>query len=180
MKIYTGSGDDGSTSLRGGRRVPKSHARIEALGSMDELIAWIGLLRSHKENENRNAILVYIQDQLMSSAASLAYDVENPTGKQVLPDTDCITRLEQEIDMMDASLPELKSFILPGGNIVVSHCHIARCVCRRTESAIIRLNEGEYPPRIITEFLNRLSDYLFVLARLISLELDNEEIKWSR
>jgi cob(I)alamin adenosyltransferase len=180
MKIYTRSGDDGYTSLRGGRRVPKSHAHIEALGSMDELIAWIGLLRSYKENENRNAILVYIQDQLMSSAASLTYDVENPTGNQVLPDADCITRLEQEIDRMDASLPELKSFILPGGNIVVSHCHIARCVCRRTESAIIRLYDSEYLPRIITEFLNRLSDYLFVLARLISLELDNEEIKWSR
>ena len=178
MKIYTRSGDDGNTSLSGGRRLPKDHIRIDAYGSVDELIAWIGMLRSHKENRSRNDILVYIQDQLMSSAAALAYDSENPVGKQVLPDLECVTILEQEIDRMEAALPPLKSFILPGGNIVVSHCHIARCVCRRTERRVLSLNKSEYTPEIIHKFLNRLSDYLFVLGRLLSLELDNEEINW--
>jgi cob(I)alamin adenosyltransferase len=159
MKIYTRTGDDGTTSLSGGRRLPKSHVRIEAYGAVDELIAWIGLLRSHKENIKRHEILVYIQEQLMS-------------------DEGCVTVLEQEIDRMEKSLPPLKSFILPGGNIVISHCHIARCVCRRTERRVLSLNNSEYSPEIIHKFLNRLSDYLFVLGRLLSVELDNKEITW--
>lgn len=178
MKIYTRTGDDGNTSLSGGRRLPKSHIRIEAYGAVDELIAWIGLLRSHKENLIRHKILVYIQEQLMASASALARANDNPVGQQLLPDPGCVTLLEQEIDSMEKSLPPLKSFILPGGNIVISHCHIARCVCRRTERRVLSLNKSEYTPEIIHKFLNRLSDYLFMLSRLLSVELNNEEITW--
>jgi cob(I)alamin adenosyltransferase len=178
MKIYTRTGDDGTTSLSGGRRLPKHHIRIEAYGTIDELIAWIGMLRSHKENSGRKEIFIYIQDQLMASAAALAFDNENPKGNQPLPDSDCVTLLEKEIDRMETSLGPSESFILPGGNIAISHCHIARCVCRRAERAVIRLNESEYSPEIVNRFLNRLSDYLFILSRVLSLELDNEEIKW--
>jgi cob(I)alamin adenosyltransferase len=177
MKIYTLTGDDGTTSLSGGRRVPKHSIRIEAYGSVDELIAWIGLLRSHNENHNRKELLIYIQNQLMKCAAALAYDRENSNSKKILPDTDCISIIEKEIDRMEDTLPPLKNFILPGGNILVSYCHIARCVCRRAERAVLRLNEIEESPEIVNKFLNRLSDYLFILSRRISLELDIEDIK---
>ncbi|MBK7132408.1 MAG: cob(I)yrinic acid a,c-diamide adenosyltransferase [Bacteroidales bacterium] len=179
MKIYTLTGDDGTTSLSGGRRVPKHSLRVEAYGSVDELIAWIGLLRDHKENTSRKDLLVYIQDQLMRCAAGLAYDSENSRSREILPLPDCIPVLEKEIDKMEATLVPLRNFILPGGNIVVSHCHIARCVCRRAERAVLRLNEAEGSPELIYKFLNRLSDYLFVLSRKIALETDSEEVKWS-
>jgi cob(I)alamin adenosyltransferase len=179
MKIYTLTGDDGTTSLSGGRRVPKHSIRVEAYGSVDEVIAWIGLLRDHKENKKREKILIYIQDQLMLCAAALAYDCENINSRKLLPETECVSVLEREIDNMEAVLPPLKNFILPGGNLFVSHCHIARCVCRRAERAVLRLNESEETPEIVNKFLNRLSDYLFQLSRVIALELDIEEIKWS-
>jgi cob(I)alamin adenosyltransferase len=178
MKIYTLTGDDGTTSLSGGRRVPKHSLRVEAYGSVDELIAWIGLLRDHEENYKRREFLIYIQSQLMKCAAGLAYDCENINSKKILPDSDVITILEKEIDIIEDTLPELKNFILPGGNKLVSYCHIARCVCRRAEREVLRLNKAEESPEIINKFLNRLSDYLFVLSRKISLELDIEEIKW--
>jgi len=179
MKIYTLTGDDGTTSLAGGRRVPKHCLRVEAYGSVDELITWIGLLRSYPENNNRRNFLIYIQDQLMASAASLSNDPDNNIkSKSVLPDSDCIKNVEAEIDRMDTDIPELRSFVLPGGNVIVSNCHIARCVCRRAERSVLRLRETEYTPDIIVKFLNRLSDYLFVLSRKLSLELNNEEIKW--
>ncbi|MCX6252990.1 MAG: cob(I)yrinic acid a,c-diamide adenosyltransferase [Bacteroidia bacterium] len=179
MKIYTLTGDDGTTSLSGGRRVPKHSIRIEAYGSVDELIAWIGLLRDHNKNHKRKELLIYIQDQLMKCAAALAYDRENSNSKKILPDTDCISIIEKEIDRMEDTLPPLKNFVLPGGNILVSYCHIARCVCRRAERAVLRLSEVEESPEIVNKFLNRLSDYLFVLSRKISLELDIEDVKWS-
>ncbi len=179
MKIYTLTGDDGTTSLSGGRRVPKHSLRVEAYGSVDELIAWIGLLRDHKENLLRKEMLIMIQDQLMRCAAGLAYDRENSKSREVLPESESITLLEREIDRMENSLPPLNHFILPGGNIVVSHCHIARCVCRRAERAVLRLNDVEGSPEIIYKFLNRLSDFLFVLSRKIGLDTDSEEVKWS-
>jgi cob(I)alamin adenosyltransferase len=179
MKIYTLTGDDGTTSLSGGRRVPKHSVRVEAYGSVDEIIAWIGLLRDHKENINRKDLLIYIQDQLMRCAAALAYDSENPGSRSILPEPYCISVLEKEIDLMEESLPQLQNFILPGGNILISYCHIARCVCRRAERAISTLNKTEKTPEIVNKFINRLSDFLFVLSRKISLELDTEEIKWS-
>jgi len=179
MKIYTLTGDDGTTSLSGGRRVPKHSIRVEAYGSVDELVAWFGLLRDHKENLNRKEVLIYIQRQLMDCAAALAYDSKNSSSKMILPDPECVSVIEKEIDLMEETLPLLKNFILPGGNILVSYCHIARCVCRRTERAVLRLNITEESPEIIGKFLNRLSDFLFVLSRKISLDLDIEEITWS-
>jgi cob(I)alamin adenosyltransferase len=178
MKIYTRTGDDGTTSLAGGRRIPKHHVRIEAYGSVDELISWTGLLRDSVVNNQVKEILLYIQNQLMKCAAALAWDKENTSLKKILPDPECVEILENEIDRMDAKLPALNNFILSGGHYLVSYCHIARCVCRRAERAVIRLNVSEETPEIINRFLNRLSDYLFVLSRLLSLELDIEEIKW--
>ena len=178
MKIYTLTGDDGTTSLSGGRRVSKHSIRVEAYGSVDELIAWIGLLRDHKENQKRKELLIYVQNQLMRCAAALASDSKNPNSKKILPDPDCISLIEKEIDIMEETLPPLNNFILPGGNILVSYCHIARCVCRRAERAVLRLNKTEESPEIVNKFLNRLSDFLFVLSRKIALDIDIEEIKW--
>jgi cob(I)alamin adenosyltransferase len=178
MKIYTLTGDDGTTSLSGGRRVLKHSLRVEAYGSVDELIAWVGLLRDQNKNIKIIEFLLYIQDQLMRCAAALASDPENSTGKKPIPGADCVTVIEREIDRMEKTLTTLNNFILPGGNVLVSHCHITRCVCRRAERAVLRLNESEESPPIVNKFLNRLSDYFFVLSRCIALELDIEEIKW--
>jgi cob(I)alamin adenosyltransferase len=179
MKIYTLTGDDGTTSLSGGRRVPKHSIRVEAYGSVDELVAWIGLLRDHKENIERKELLIYIQSQLMRCAAALACDSKNIHSKKILPDPECISLIEKEIDMMEETLPPLSNFILPGGNLLISYCQITRCVCRRTERSVLRLNETEESPEIVNKFLNRLSDFLFVLSRRIALDLDIEEIKWT-
>jgi len=178
MKIYTHTGDDGFTSLSGGERIPKYHPRVEAYGSVDEVIAWVGLLRSCVENVSRKEILLYIQDQLMKCSATLATRDKKGGKPEFLPEKDCVEKLEHEIDMMEEHLPSLKNFILPGGNIAVSYCHIARCVCRRAERATLNLNKTEKIPDIVYKFLNRLSDYLFVLGRLISKELDIQEINW--
>jgi len=178
MKIYTRTGDDGTTSLSGGRRVPKFHPRVEAYGSVDELISWIGLLRGCPVNKSRKDLLLYIQDQLMIAAATLAMDPLNIKAPKVIPDKNSIAKLEKEIDKMEKKLPPLKNFILPGGNAEVSYCQIARCVCRRAERSVLKLDETEKTPEIIIKFLNRLSDYLFVLSRKISYKLDIEEIKW--
>ena len=176
MKIYSLTGDDGSTSLAGGKRVKKHSLRIESYGSIDELIAWIGLLRDHKENAQRRYILIYIQTQLMLCANNLASDYENSKAKIILPEQDCLSVLENEIDKMEETLPPLQNFILPGGATLISYCHIARCVCRRAERAVVRLNESEKTPAIVIKFLNRLSNYLFVLSRKIASDLDVEQI----
>jgi cob(I)alamin adenosyltransferase len=178
VKIYTRTGDDGTTSLSGGKRVSKNSARVEAYGSVDELIAWIGLLRSLPENNRREELIIYIQDQLMKCAAHLSSEYRRGENIGLLPDADCTAVLEREIDKMDGELPELRNFILPGGNILVSYCHIARCVCRRAERCVNKLNEAEETAEIVNKFLNRLSDYLFVLSRKVALELDIEQIKW--
>jgi cob(I)alamin adenosyltransferase len=179
MKIYTRTGDDGTTSLSNGSRVPKHYIRVEAYGTVDELISWIGMLRSCQENAKRQSFLVHIQDNLMTCAAMLSSSSEEGKGRKITPSNEWLSALESEIDEMEKSLPGLENFILPGGNQIVSYCHIARCVCRRAERMVLKLNETEKTPEIIYKYLNRLSDYLFVLSRLISLELDNEEIKWS-
>lgn len=178
MKIYTRTGDDGTTSLSGGERIPKSHIRVAAYGAVDEVIAWTGLLRSFSENNSRAEILLFIQDQLMKCSATLASRDDGGSHSEFLPDEDCILKIEREIDTMEASLPQISNFILPGGNTIVSYCHIARCVCRRAERTVLKLNETEKIPDIVYKFLNRLSDYLFVLSRLISKELDIQEIGW--
>jgi cob(I)alamin adenosyltransferase len=178
MKIYTRTGDDGTTSLVGGARIPKCDIRVEAYGSVDELISWIGVLRDSAVNEKRNGILIYIQDQLMIAAAMLATDPKEKKRTKISPDKNCIRKLENEIDRMEKRLKPLDGFILPGGDIQVSFCHIARCVCRRAERAIARLTTRDEVPEKVVRLLNRLSDYLFVLSRVMSLELDNEEVRW--
>ena len=180
MKIYTRTGDDESTSLLGGKKVPKFHPRVESYGTVDELIAWIGLLKDYPENSSRSDILSYIQDQLMHCTAVLAVDPEVGKVEDFLPDENCLVAIENEIDKMESLLKPLKGFLLPGGHPVISYCNIARCVCRRAERAVLRLNQSEKIPAIIYMFLNRLSDYLFVLSRKISLELDIDEISWNK
>lgn len=179
MKIYTRTGDDGTTSLSGGRRVPKFYIRVEAYGSVDELISWIGMLRSCPENEKRSKFLIQIQNNLMICAAVLSTGKEEGKSGKIMHDNKWIPILEKEIDEMEMTLPHLENFILPGGNQIVSYCHIARCVCRRTERTVLKLNETEKIPEIIYKYLNRLSDYLFILSRQLSFELDNEDIKWT-
>jgi cob(I)alamin adenosyltransferase len=179
MKIYTRTGDDGTTSLAGGSRVPKYNLRIEACGSVDEVLSWIGLIRDFRENSGRRDTLIYIQDQLMRCAVTLATEKADNKKDNLLPDKKSISFLEGEIDMMEAKLPPIRNFILPGGSVLVSYCNIARSVCRRAERTIAELKNAENVPEIVPEFINRLSDYLFVLSRLISLELDNKEITWS-
>jgi cob(I)alamin adenosyltransferase len=178
MKIYTRDGDDGTTSLAGGKRIPKHYPRVDAYGNIDEVISWIGLLKDQSVNSERKELLFYIQDQLMRCASSLATDPEKIDKSIILPEVDCITKLELAIDIMDRRLTPMTSFIIPGGHPAISFCHLARCVCRRTERSVILLKETEFVHEIIIRFLNRLSDFLFVLSRIICLELDIEEVKW--
>jgi cob(I)alamin adenosyltransferase len=178
MKIYTRTGDKGETSLIGGTRVPKDHYRIEAYGTIDELNSYIGLVKDSFEHEHTREILGKLQDRLFSIGSHLAADPER--SRMVLPQLNeaDLVLLEQEIDRMDMVLPALKNFILPGGHPIVSYCHIARCVCRRAERATVKLDHHEKVEPIILHYLNRLSDYLFVLARFIGLELKTPEINW--
>lgn len=179
MKIYTRTGDDGSTSLGDGQRVPKFHPRIEACGTIDELISWIGLLRGFQENESRVQTLLFIQSNLMRFASLLSLPVakEAESGDRTAADRSVLF-LENEIDTLESKLPPLHHFILPGGHILVSYCQITRCVCRRAERKVLLVNDTAKIPYSVCKFLNRLSDYLFVLARTISIEVDNDEVKW--
>ena len=178
MKIYTKGGDQGETSLIGGKRVPKCHERIEAYGDADELIAFIGLLRDSLDDDNHKNLLLQIQDRLMTAASLLA--AETDQFKANLPEIheEDILVLENNIDRMDKELPEIHSFILPGGHPAISICHVARTVCRRTERHIIKLSEITESDKLIIKYLNRLSDFLFVFSRLISSELGVDENPW--
>lgn len=178
MKIYTKTGDTGTTSLLGGARVSKAHIRIEAYGTVDELNSYIGLLRDQPVNQNRKDILKTIQDRLFTLGADLA--TEPGKDKVVKPDLfeSDIDLLETEMDRMDEQLPALTSFVLPGGHHSVSFAHLARCVCRRAERISIALNDQEKVSPLVIKYLNRLSDYLFVLGRLMAQELNAEEVKW--
>ncbi|NNK73988.1 MAG: cob(I)yrinic acid a,c-diamide adenosyltransferase [Flavobacteriaceae bacterium] len=185
MKIYTKTGDKGSTSLFGGTRVPKHHIRIESYGTVDELNSHLGLLRDQQINSHYKTVLAKIQDNLFTLGATLATDPEKAelkSGKSRLNipmiDHDSIEFLENEIDEMNDVLPPMTNFILPGGHQTVSFCHIARCVCRRAERLAVALNELETVHSDVLTYLNRLSDYLFVLARKLSHDLQAEEIKW--
>jgi cob(I)alamin adenosyltransferase len=179
MKIYTKTGDKGETSLFGGKRVKKSHPRIEAYGTVDELNAFIGLLKDQEVNHRRKDLLKEIQDRLFTIGANLASDPEK--NKLKVPDLqeDDIILLEKEMDKMDENLPLLRNFVLPGGHTAVSFAHLARTVCRRAERQCIVLSEDEFVPEIVIQYLNRLSDYLFVLSRLMTKELGVEEITWN-
>jgi len=180
MKIYTKTGDKGTTSLIGGTKVSKAHLRIEAYGTVDELNSYIGLCKDLLIDTGSKILLQEVQDRLFTIGAALACDPEKET-KLKIPDLkeQDITLLEQEIDKMSEQLPPMKSFILPGGHPTISHLHIGRCICRRAERCCVRLEEeqNEVEP-IIIKYLNRLSDYLFVLARYTTHQLNAEEIPW--
>ncbi|MBG7630069.1 MAG: cob(I)yrinic acid a,c-diamide adenosyltransferase [Bacteroidetes bacterium] len=185
MKIYTKTGDKGKTSLFGGTRVPKYHLRIEAYGTIDELNAHIGLVRDQKVDDHTASILLKIQNELFTLGSMLATPPEKEllkSGKQRLniekTDANKIMVLEKEMDTMNETLPPMTHFILPGGNPIVSHCHIARCVCRRAERITTQLSdESNLNPQILM-YLNRLSDYLFVLARKLTFDTKSLEIPW--
>ena len=185
MKIYTKTGDEGTTGLFGGSRVQKNNIRIESYGTVDELNAYIGLIKDQEISHEINQSLLKIQHDLFTLGAMLATPQEKETlqnGKERLNnlkiDEQSILFLEKEIDQMELELPQMTHFILPGGHQTVSFCHIARCVCRRAERLSVALSEHEYINTIILKYLNRLSDYLFVLARKLSKDLLVAEIKW--
>lgn len=178
MKIYTKTGDAGTTSLFGGKRVSKADLRIDTYGTVDELNSWIGVVRDQPVNEKRKNILTEIQDRLFTVGSILATEPGNTKVKiPSLIETD-ITFLEKEIDTMDSELPPMRSFVLPGGNQSVSFCHVTRTVCRRAERLTIALNSQEPVDALVIKYLNRLSDYLFVLARKMALELKVEDTPW--
>ncbi len=177
-KIYTKGGDKGETSLLGGTRVLKSHERVEAYGNLDELNSFIGLIRDQDINPHYREILGRVQEVLFISEALVARDPEKETRELPVFGDDDIHILEKEIDAMNDELPSLTQFILPGGHTVVSYCHIARTVCRRAERSLIRLNTNGPLDEIIIRYINRLSDYLFVLARKTGMDLGVEERPW--
>ncbi|ELR69101.1 Cob(I)alamin adenosyltransferase PduO [Fulvivirga imtechensis AK7] len=178
MKVYTKTGDKGTTALFGGARVSKSHDRINAYGTIDELNSYIGLVRDQEVNHKRRTILVEVQDRLFTIGSVLATEPGNKKVKTPHLGEDDIEALEVEIDKMEEELPPMKNFILPGGHPSVSFCHVARCVCRRAERLVVALNDHEAVNPLVIQYLNRLSDYLFVLARKMSKELNAEETPW--
>lgn len=177
FKIYTKTGDEGQTALFGGKRLPKSHLRIECYGTVDELNSFLGLVRDRTEDEHVRGILFEIQNRLFDLGANLASDPSKNFPSPTVGQTD-IQLLEHEIDEMEATLPPLKNFILPGGHPTVSHCHVARCVCRRAERLVVALNMEEPVSPEVLKYLNRLSDYLFVLARKLGQNLGASEVVW--
>ena len=185
MKVYTKTGDTGTTALFGGTRVPKHHIRIESYGTVDELNSHIGLIRDQDMSDLYKNVLIEVQDRLFTVGAILATPPEKETLKNGQPrlqnlgivESD-IEFLENEIDTMEEALPPMTHFVLPGGHTTVSYCHIARCVCRRAERLAVHLNDIEPTDERVIKYLNRLSDYLFVLARKLSHDLNADEIQW--
>jgi len=176
-KIYTKTGDDGTTGLFGGARLPKNHIRIEAYGTVDELNSVIGWLMTFIKDSDTNTFLLSVQSRLFTVGSNLASDPEKEMITPDLVDED-IRTIEESIDVMQNGLPPLKHFILPGGSPSVSAAHLARTVCRRAERRCVALAyESEVEPKIIL-YLNRLSDYFFVLARWLAQKEGVEEIKW--
>ena len=178
MKIYTKKGDTGQTVLIGGSKVNKDHLRINAYGTVDELNAYLGLLRDLVTDSTIATHLLKLQDRLFVMGALLAE--QNGGSNMKLPQLNeqDIVFLEEQIDAMEMTLPQMTHFILPGGHVIVSHCHIARCVCRRAERTLVSLQQQEDCPAICLQYLNRLSDYLFVLSRFLSQKLNAEELIW--
>lgn len=187
MKIYTKTGDKGKTSLIGGKRVSKSDNRIETYGTIDELNSFVGLLRDQQIDEQIKLHLIKIQHKLFSLGTLLAIDPdnekfnspENPYSKLQITTAD-IKYLEDEMDLMDAILPPLQHFILPGGHPAVSICHICRTICRKAERSCVSLNDVSEVSENIIMYLNRLSDFFFVLARKLTYDLGSEEIIWNQ
>ena len=179
MKIYTKTGDKGTTALFTGKRVPKHHIRIESYGTLDELNSWVGLLRDQEIDPHYQNTLTQIQEKLFTLGAILATEPTKDNRLKIprVKETDR-TFLEQEIDAMNRALPPMTHFILPGGHTTVSYCHVARTICRRAERMISYLHEEEPLPDTVLSYINRLSDYLFVLARKLSNDLKAKEVKW--
>ncbi|HEY52200.1 MAG TPA: cob(I)yrinic acid a,c-diamide adenosyltransferase [Caldilineae bacterium] len=179
MKIYTKTGDLGETGLFGGRRVPKHHLRIEAYGTVDETNAMLGLAASRcSDSELLNAIL-RVQSELFSVGSDLATPLDVQSAHIVRVDDTFVQRLEREIDAWEETLPALKNFILPGGNESAATLHVARTICRRAERAVTALAEQEAINPVTQRYLNRLADWLFVLARTANHRAGNEETGWS-
>ena len=178
MKIYTKTGDSGKTSLVEGTRISKAHLRIDSYGHVDELNAFLGLLAGHILNKGRYPFLKNIQDNLFVIGSNLASDPSKRATRIPPIEESDIEQLETAMDQMDAQLPELRHFVLPGGAEVVSHAHICRTVCRRAERAATRLAETDEVPEMVLKYLNRLSDYFFVLSRMLAQEAGAEEVKW--
>ncbi|MCB0402535.1 MAG: cob(I)yrinic acid a,c-diamide adenosyltransferase [Flavobacteriales bacterium] len=178
MKIYTKTGDQGETSLFGGKRVPKYDIRIEAYGTVDELNSYIGLIRDQEMDDQVIDLLLQVQDRLFTLGSILATEPGNTKVKVPELFESDVEQLEQAIDAMNEQLPAMRSFILPGGHTTVSFCHIARCVCRRAERLVIHLSDLEPVNPLTYKYLNRLSDYLFVLARKLSADLKANEVPW--
>lgn len=180
IRIYTKTGDTGKTALIGGTKVPKSHIRIESYGTVDELNSFIGLLYDNLSDDHMHRVLGEIQDRLFTIGSSLACDPEKEPRMKLpdLKETD-IQALEQEIDRMNEQLPAMRSFILPRGHVAVSTAHVARCVCRRAERHCVNMHEQElFIDPLVIKYLNRLSDYLFMLSRWIAHTLKVEEVAW--
>lgn len=178
MKVYTRKGDAGETSLIGGTRIKKSNIRIDAYGTVDELNSFIGVIRDSAKDKFKDEELAGIQDNLFTLGADLATDkskskMDNP----ILMDED-VSLLEDSIDAMDQELEPLKNFIIPGGDLTSSYCHVARCVCRRAERIAIELSENDEVDPKILKYLNRLSDYLFILARAYTAKHKGVETLW--
>lgn len=178
MRIYTKTGDEGSTALFGGKRVSKADLRIEAYGTVDELNSWLGLVRDQPVNEGRGQLLIAIQNNLFVIGSMLAAEPGNRKIKIPVLGKAAVADLEEAIDRMDAALPPLRAFVLPGGNQSVSVCHVARTVCRRAERYLVALHQAEPADPSLLIYLNRLSDFLFVLSRAMAQELDVEETPW--
>lgn len=178
-KVYTKTGDKGTTALIGGTRVPKYHERIEAYGTVDELNSYLGLIRDSLNDQDLIDELIEIQDRLFTVESLLATDQEVTIAKK-LPTVseDDILFLENRIDSMNEHIPELSTFVLPGGDIVGSYCHVARCICRRAERIVVHLSEDFTVDVFCKKYLNRLSDYLFVLARKLTYDNGGKEIPW--
>lgn len=179
MKIYTRSGDDGTTSLAGGERIPKYSNKIEAYGTVDELISWLGLIIAIPTVSSRYSELTAIQEKLMHCAAILSVGEGARTDKMIPPDKNDINLLEKSIDLMESDMQALTSFIMPGGSVHVAYIHITRTVCRRAERNILRLAVDEEVDSNLIKYINRLSDYFFVLARKVSVELEREQSAWN-
>lgn len=178
MKIYTKTGDQGTTSLFGGKRVSKADLRIDTYGTIDELNSWIGVLRDQEVNQKRAQVLIEIQDRLFTIGSILATEPGNTKVKiPSLAETD-IVFLEKEIDSMESELEPMRFFVLPGGHQSVSFGHVSRTVCRRAERLTIALNSSETVDPMVIKYLNRLSDYLFMLCRKMTAELKSPETPW--
>lgn len=177
MKIYTKAGDKGNTCLLGGTMVPKNDFRIEAYGTVDELISWLGLLSSQELNQHDKKFLLQVQERLMLLSSHLSDEKKSLKDLPILEEKDILI-LEQEIDNIDKLLHPLNSFIIPGGYHIVAFCHLARSVCRRAERRLVPMLKERQELEIAMKFLNRLSDYLFMLSRKIGLENNIKEITW--